>query len=230
MSGALSGLSSMATKHVLADLSRDYAQKTGQRVSVTSMGGVDAAARVRAGEQCDFVVLAADAIARLEAEGLIAPGSRTDVARSGIAVAVVAGAHAPDISSEGAVRDAVMKAKAIAFSTGPSGSHLARLFEKWGIAESVKPRLKQAPVGIPVGALLARGEADLGFQQLSELIHLDGIRVVGPLPPDIQAMTTFSAGVCATSAHRDGARALLQFLSSSVTDECKRQHGMEPCP
>ena len=124
MTSALSGLSSMATQHVLADLSRDYARKTGQRVSVTSMGGVDAAARVRAGERCDFVVLAADAIAKLEAEGLVVSGSRADIARSGIAVAVAAGAPAPDISSESAVRDAVMNAKAIGFSTGPSGSHL----------------------------------------------------------------------------------------------------------
>lgn len=228
MSAALSGLSSMATKHVLADLSREYAQKTGQRVSVISMGGVDAAARVRAGERCDFVVLAADAIARLEAEGLVVSGTRADIARSGIAVAVAAGAPAPDISTEDAVRDAVTKAKAIGFSTGPSGSHLGRLFEKWGIAESVKPRLRQAPPGVPVGALLARGEADLGFQQLSELIHLDGITLLGPLPAGIQATTTFSGAVCATSSHAQETRDLLSYLTSSETTACKQRHGMSP--
>jgi molybdate transport system substrate-binding protein len=228
MTSALSGLSSMATKHVLADLSRDYVRKTGQRVSVTSMGGVDAAARVRAGERCDFVVLAADAIASLEAEGLVVSGTRADVARSGIAVAVAAGAPAPDISSESAVRDAVMKARAIGFSTGPSGSHLAHLFEKWGIAESVKTRLKQAPPGVPVGALLVRGEADLGFQQLSELIHLDGITLLGPLPAAIQATTTFSGAVCTTSGHAPETRDLLAFLTSPETTACKQRHGMSP--
>jgi molybdate transport system substrate-binding protein len=228
MSAALAGLSSMATKHVLADLSREYAQKTGQRVSVISMGGVDAAARVRAGERCDFVVLAADAIARLEAEGLVVSGSRADIARSGIAVAVAAGAPAPDISSEAAVRDAVVKAKAIGFSTGPSGSHLGRLFEKWGIAESVRARLRQAPPGVPVGALLARGEADLGFQQLSELIHLDGITLLGPLPAGIQATTTFSGAVCATSVRVEETREWLAFLTSTETTACKQRHGMSP--
>jgi len=228
MSAALAGLSSMATKHVLADLSRDYAQKTGQRVSVLSMGGVDAAERVRAGERSDFVVLAADAIARLEAEGLVVSGSRADVARSGIAVAVAAGAPAPDISSEAAVRDAVVKARAIGFSTGPSGSHLGRLFEKWGIAESVRARLKQAPPGVPVGALLARGEADLGFQQLSELIHLDGITLLGPLPASIQATTTFSGAVCAKSDRAQEAREWLAFLTSNETTACKQRHGMSP--
>jgi molybdate transport system substrate-binding protein len=228
MTSALSGLSSMATKHVLADLSRDYVRKTGQRVSVTSMGGVDAAARVRAGERCDFVVLAADAIASLEAEGLVVSGTRADVARSGIAVAVAAGAPEPDISSESAVRDAVMKAKAIGFSTGPSGSHLGRLFEKWGIAESVRPRLKQAPPGVPVGALLARGEADLGFQQLSELIHLDGITLLGPLPAGIQATTTFSGALCTTSERAQETRAWLAFLTSTETTACKQRHGMSP--
>jgi len=228
MSEALAGFSSMATKHVLADLSRDYAQKTGRRVSVISMGGVDAAARVRAGEKCDFVVLAADAIARLEAEGLVVAGSRADIARSGIAIAVAADARTPDVSNEDAVRDAVIKAKAIGFSTGPSGSHLARLFEKWGIAEAVKPRLRQAPPGVAVGDLIARGEADLGFQQLSELIHLDAIQVLGPLPPAIQATTTFAGGVCSASAHPDDTRALFAFLTSPETSACKQRHGMSP--
>jgi molybdate transport system substrate-binding protein len=141
---------------------------------------------------------------------------------------VAAGARAPDISTEEAVRDAVVNARIVGFSTGPSGKHLEFLFRKWGIAETIRPRLRQAPPGTGVGALIAQGEVEVGFQQLSELIHLEGIRLVGPLPPDIQSMTTFSAGVCATSAQREQARALLQFLSSSVTGDCKRRHGMEP--
>jgi len=229
VSAALAGVSSMATKHVLAELGEVYEEKTGLRVSVESMGGVDAAARVRAGGKYDFVALASDALAKLETEGHVVAGTHRDIARSGIAMAVAAGAHAPDISTEEAVRDAVVNARTIGFSTGPSGKHLEFLFRKWGIADTIGPRLRQAPPGTGVGSLIARGEVALGFQQLSELIHLEGIRIVGPLPPDIQSMTTFSAAVCATSAHRDQARALLQFLSSSVTDDSKRRHGMEPC-
>ena len=228
MSKALTGISSMATKHVLAELAQTYEEKAGMQVRVESMGGVDAAARVRGGERYDFVSLASEALAKLESEGHVVPGTRRDIARSGIAMAVAKDAPAPDISTEEAVRDAVAKAKSIGFSTGPSGTHLAFLFEKWGIADTVRPRLKQAAPGVGVGALVANGDVELGFQQMSELIHVEGIRVVGALPDDIQSMTTFSAGVCATSAHREQARALLQFLSSSVTDDCKRRHGMEP--
>jgi molybdate transport system substrate-binding protein len=229
MGEALTGISSMATKHVLAELAKTYAEKTAIGVCVESMGGVDAAARVRGGQTYDFVSLASDALAKLEAEGHVVPGTRRDIARSGIAIAVAKDARAPDISTEEAVRDAVAKAKSIGFSTGPSGAHLAFLFEKWGIADAIRKRLKQAAPGVGVGALVANGDVDLGFQQMSELIHVEGIRLVGALPKDIQSMTTFSAGVCATSAHRERARALLQFLSSSVTDGCKLRHGMQPC-
>ena len=229
MSVEVAGISSMATKHVLAELAATYESRTGRRVSVESMGGVDAAARVRTGGTYDFVALAADALAKLESEGHVVAGTHRDIARSGIAMAVAAGARAPEISNEEAVRDAVVNARTIGFSTGPSGKHLEFLFRKWGIADTIGPRLRQASPGTGVGSLIAKGEVELGFQQLSELIHLDGIRIAGPLPPEIQSMTTFSAGVCATSAHRGEARALLQFLSSSVTDDCKRRHGMEPC-
>jgi len=228
MSEALAGLSSMATAHLLAELARDYAAKTGKRVSVFSMGGVDAAARVRAGERCDFVVLAADAIARLEAEGHVVAGTRTVVARSGIAVAVPAGATKPDISTEDALREAVMNARAIGYSTGPSGTHLARMFDAWGIVAVVQPKLKQAPPGVPVGALLARGEADLGFQQLSELIHLKDITLVGPLPSGVQSMTAFTGAVCKTSTRPEDARALLAFFASPDNTACKQRHGMTP--
>ena len=221
MSAALAGLSSMATKHLLAELAAEYESKTGTPVSVTSMGGVDAAARVRAGEGCDFVVLAKDAIAKLEAEGHVA-GTRTDIAHASIAVAVPAAAPAPDLSTEDAVRDAVMNARAVGYSTGPSGVHLLRVFERWG----VKPRLVQAPPGIGVGELIRRGEVTLGFQQLSELIHLDGIRLAGALPAAIQSVTTFCGAVCASSARHDEARAFLASIASGDRDAWRR-HGLQ---
>ncbi|HKE41726.1 MAG TPA: substrate-binding domain-containing protein [Casimicrobiaceae bacterium] len=224
----ITGISSMATRHVLAELAEAYEQQSRQRVAVESVGGVEAARRVEAGEAFDFVVLAVDAIERLAAAGRVDPGSRSDLARSGVAIAVAAGARRPDVTDERAVRQAVLDARSVAYSTGPSGAHLLRLFERWGIADTIAPRIVQAPPGVPVGALVARGDSDLGFQQLSELMHLPGIDVVGLLPKEIQAVTTFSAAVCSVSTRPDAAKALLSFLTSPEADAAKRRHGMEP--
>jgi molybdate transport system substrate-binding protein len=106
--------------------------------------------------------------------------------------------------------------------------YLARLFGQWGIEEAIRPRLVQPPSGTPIGALVASGQVALGFQQLSELIHMSGIQVVGTLPPEIQVTTTFSGGVCAASTQHDAARAFLAFITSADTAEAKRRHGMEP--
>ena len=228
MSSALKVISSMATKRLLADLVALYRQTTTQDVSVESVGGVDAAKRVRAGEAFDAVALAADAIDALIASGHIVAGSRVDLVRSGVAVAVRAGAPPPDIGSEEAVKQAVLAARSLSYSTGPSGVQLAKLFERWGIAESVQARLVQAPPGVPVGSLVAEGKADLGFQQLSELMSLPGIDVIGPLPPTIQIVTTFSAGLAATSTQPEAVRAMLAFLRSPATAQAKRDNGMEP--
>jgi len=224
----ITGISSMATRHLLADLSEAYEQQSGLRVAVVSVGGVDAARRVQEGEAFDFVVLAADAIERLAAAGRVDAGSRTDLARSGMAIAVAAGVRPPDIGSEQAIRDTVLAAHSIGYSTGPSGAHLVNLFGRWGIAETIAPRIVQAPPGVPVATLVARGDVELGFQQLSELMHQPGIDVVGLLPPEIQLVTIFSGAVCSTSHRREAAKALLSFLASPVADAAKRRHGMEP--
>ena len=173
----------MATRQLLAALTRSWQDRSGQAVAIESVGGVDAAKRVQAGEAFDLVVLASDAIDKLMATGCLEPGSRVDLVRSGTSVAVPAGAAWPDISHEDAVRAAVLAAPTLGYSTGPSGVALAKLFERWGIAEQVQPRIVTPPPGTPVGALIARGEVALGFQQLSELIHVPGIDIVGPLPP-----------------------------------------------
>jgi molybdate transport system substrate-binding protein len=228
MSTEILGISSMATRQVLAELVDAYQRQTGQRVTISSVGGVDAAKRVAAGEAFDVVILAADAIAKLIAAGHVLAGSKVDLVHSGVSVAVRAGSAQPDISSEDAVRAAVLAARTVSYSTGPSGVALAQLFERWGIAEDIKSRLVTPPPGIPVGSLVAKGEVELGFQQLSELINLEGITVVGPLPPAIQITTTFSGGVCAASTQAEAVRAMLAYMASPAAAEAKRRQGMDP--
>jgi molybdate transport system substrate-binding protein len=226
--GRITGISSMAMRHVLTELSDAYERRSGQAVAIVSAGGVDAARRVADGEAFDFVVLAANAIDKLAADGRVDPESRTDLARSPVAIAVAAGATRPDVCSEPAIRDAVLRARSIGYSTGPSGEHLVGLFKRWGIADLSAPRIVQAPPGVPVATLVARGDVELCFQQLSELMDVPGVDVIGLLPPEIQLTTVFAAAVCRTSSCPVYAAALLSFLASSEAAAAKRRHGMEP--
>jgi molybdate transport system substrate-binding protein len=223
----IKGISSMATRQLLAELVVDYKKLSDADISIESVGGIDAAKRVQAGEAFDVVILASDAIDKLIAAGHIDPTSKVNLVNSGVAVAVKAGAAAPDISSEAAVKAAVLAAKTISYSTGPSGVALAKLFERWGIEQQIASRIVQAPPGVPVGSLVAKGEVELGFQQLSELIHLDGISIVGPLPPEIQITTTFSAGVCTASTQADVVNKILAYMASPAAAAAKLRQGME---
>lgn len=218
----------MATRQVLAELVVDFQAVSGVSVAIESVGGVDAAKRVQAGEAFDVVILASDAIDKLIAAGHLQPGSRVDLVRSGVAAAVREGAPLPDLGSEEAVRSAVLAARSISFSTGPSGVALAKLFERWGIAEQIRARTVQAPPGVPVASLVASGEVELGFQQLSELLGVAGIAIAGPLPAEIQITTVFSAGISVHTAQADAVRAMLAHMTAPQTADAKRRQGMEP--
>jgi molybdate transport system substrate-binding protein len=228
MACQIKGISSMATRRIMADLIGLYEQRSGCRVTIKSMGGVDAARAIRAGEPIDVILLASNVMEQLEAEGYIGSGSRRDFARSGIAMAVRVGAQWPSISNDEAVKVAVLGARKICYSTGPSGDHLLQLWERWGILGTISERAIQAPPGVPVAALVARGDADLGFQQLSELLHFPGIHIVGPLPSEIQATTVFSVGVSSSSSRVESVCGLVTFLNSPEADAVKRKHGMDP--
>lgn len=228
MPTVLTGISSMATRALLADLAAAWRTRSGVEVAIQSVGGVDAARRVQSGEAFDLVVLAADAIDKLLASGHAVPGSRVDLVCSGVAVAVGEGAAPPDIASEDAFKRAVLAARTVGYSTGPSGTALLKLFERWGLFETLMGRLVQARPGVPVASLVASGEVELGVQQLSELLNVPGIRIVGPLPEAIRIDTIFAAAICSTSAQRDVVRTLLDFLASPETAATKRRHGMEP--
>jgi molybdate transport system substrate-binding protein len=221
-------ISSMATKALLVDLARLFeAQSPAYSVQIESVGGVDAAKRVQAGEAFDCVVLASNAIDSLMQGGKLVPGSRVDLVHSSVAVAVPAGAPCPDIASEEALKQAVLQAISIGYSTGPSGLELLKQFERWGITAQVQDKLMQAQPGIPVGALLAQGRVALGFQQLSEMMGVQGITVLGPLPEAVQVTTTFSGSVSVTSAQAQAVQDLLRFWASEATAQIKLGHGLQ---
>lgn len=217
----------MATARLLAELIRLFESISARSTTLESVGGVDAAKRVRNGEAFDLVILASDVIDTLIAEGHIVDGTRVDLVRSPIAVAVRSGMSHPDISSADNVRSAVVSAGRVCYSTGPSGTHIAKLLTRWGLDRG-QTTITVAPPGVPVGLLVARGDIALGFQQLSEFIGVQGIDVIGMLPDDIQSVTTFSGGVARTTRQPEHARELLEYMAGAAVAGVKRTHGMEP--
>jgi len=204
-------------------------EKASQHKVVTEWAGTsDIMKRMKAGEDVDLVVGPAGLIDELTRFGRIVSGSRVDLAKSGVGVAVRKGAPRPDISSGEALKRALLSAKSVSYSSGPSGVYLAGLFERWGVAEQLKPKIRQTPPGVAVGEVVARGEAEIGFQQVSELLPISGIDYIGPLPKDIQQVTVFSGGIHAASKEPDAARELLKFLTAPAAAPVIRKKGMEP--
>jgi len=220
-------LSSMAARDVLAELIKGFTAQTGQPVAAEAAGGVEVAKRIQSGEAADVVVLSDTAIDKLIAAAQLCPG-RVDLVKSGVAIAVRSGASQPDIGTEAAVKAAVCGASLLSYSTGPSGVYLEKLFERWGILETIRSRIVVPPPGIPVGTLVADGRAALGFQQLSELLNVAGIEVLGPLPAAIQTITTFSAGISVRCEHPQLAAQLLDYMRLPAATGVKQRYGMEP--
>lgn len=227
MNDAIQVISSMAPRLLLEDLLAQYRVESGMEVRLESVGGVDAARRIRDREVFDAAILASGAIQKLiDADRILADG-RVDLLRSSVAVAVPADHPHPDIGTEEGLRQAVLCADSIGYSTGPSGVALAALFERWGISDEIADRIHVPPPGVPIGSLLASAQLALGFQQYSELINIDGVDVLGSLPKPVRIETVFSGGICAASRNRDAAARLLEFLASDKNTPSKRRHGME---
>ena len=221
-------IASAAVREVVVDLIPAFEKTTGHRISTIWAGTEAITKRISGGEVVDVVLIAAPNIDKLIAEGKLVAGSRADVAKSGIGVAVRAGSPAPDISSRESVKNAVLAAKSVAYSSGPSGVYLADLFKKMRIAEQIKDKVKQTPSGVQVGEVVARGESELGFQQVSELLHLKGIQYLGPLPAEIQHVTVFSAGLHISAPSPDPAKALVHFLTAPEAAASIKRSGMDP--
>ncbi|MYS84155.1 substrate-binding domain-containing protein [Embleya scabrispora] len=226
MDGRIRGLSSMATRLILAELAEDIRVVHGMPVRFDSAGGVEIARRVREGTEADVLVLADDALAELASEGHLLGGTVRPLWTSQVVAAVPAGSPVPAFGSESDLRAALLAAGRIAYSTGPSGTALIELITRLQLADTLRGRLVQAPPGVPVGSLLASGEADLALQQHSELMDLPGVVVIGPLPGETAISSTFGGAVLASSNAPHRAREVLDILGSDTASEVARAKGM----
>jgi molybdate transport system substrate-binding protein len=221
-------LATPGVREIYNELVPQFERASGHKVTSEWAGTVDVTKRIGGGETVDLVIMARNSLDELTRQGRIVAASRVNVAKSGMGVAVRAGAQKPDIASGDAVKALMLSAQSIAYSSGPSGVYLERLVQRMGIADAIKAKMKQIPPGGAVGEWVARGDAEIGFHQVSELIPVKGIDIVGPLPPDIQEMTVFAAGVHANASQADAAAALAAWLAAPEAAAVIRKHGLEP--
>jgi molybdate transport system substrate-binding protein len=221
-------MATVAVKETFLGLAQQFEKSSGHKVVPVWSASTDITKRVKAGETADIVIVGAGAIDELITSGKLLSGSRVDLMKSGIGVAVRAGAFKPDISSQEALKRTLLSARSIGYSTGLSGVYLNSLFERMGIADELKPKLKQAPPASLVGEMVARGEVEIGFHQVSELIHVAGITYLGPLPPEIQQITTFSSGIHVGAKDPNAAKAFVEFLHSPSAAPVIKRNGLEP--
>lgn len=221
-------LASGATREVIGDLLPAFEKGSGHKVAMTFTGSANIKKRIAAGEAYDLVIVGGPVIDAFIQQGKITPGSRTDLMKSGVGAAVRAGAPKPDIGTSDALRKTLLSAKSIGYSSGPSGDYVVSLVERMGVADQVKPKMKQVPSGSRISAMIDSGDAEIGFQQISELIHEKGIAYLGPLPAEVQKITVFSAGLQAGAKEPEAAKALVKALKSPEAAAVIKAHGMEP--
>ncbi len=227
-------LSTTAMKMVFEELSPRFERETGHRLSVSLGPSAQLEKRLADGEAADAAILTMAGAKDLIARGKIVAGSLTDVARSSIGVAVPKGAPRPDLSSAEGFKRAMLAAKAIAVSKpvggGASGAHMAKVFDELGIAAAMAAKAKYGAGGAAglAGLVVLRGEADIGIQQMAELMAVDGIDVVGPLPKELQSVTPFTAAIPASASHPDAGRAVIAFLTTPEAKAVIKANGLEP--
>jgi len=221
-------VSTQATQEAYLELVAQFEKTSGHKVTTVFTGTLNVQKRLADGEPYDLIIMAGPAIVDQIKLGKAVAGSRVDFAKSGTGVAVRKGAAKPDISSADALKKTLLAAKSIGYSTGPSGLYMLSVFEKLGIADQVKGKLKQTPSGVFVGTLIASGETEVGFQQISELVHFAGIDYVGPLPGELQRMTVFSAGIHTGTKQADATKALIKFITAPAAASVIRKHGLDP--
>ena len=233
LSGAASAaeikvLSTQATEQSYRELVPQFEKATGHKVTTIFTGTLDADKRVAANQQHDLLIMSQSSIDAHVKGGKVVQGSRVDLARSGVAVGVKAGASKPDISSVDTLKRTILSAKSIGYSTGPSGNYIITLFERLGVLDQVKPKMKQTATGVFVGSIIASGDVEIGFQQVSELSQYEGVDYVGPLPAEVQNYTTFSSGILSNAKEAEAARALVRYITSPQAGAVYRKRGMEP--
>lgn len=221
-------LSTQATEEAYRELVPQFEKATGHKVTTVFTGTLGAQKRLADGETYDMIIMSAPSIDAQIKAGKVIAGSRIDIAKSGVGVGVPKGAPKPDISTTEALKKTLLAAKSIGYSTGPSGAYMVSLFEKLGLADQVKEKLKQTPTGVFVGTIIASREVEIGFQQVSELSDFPGVDYVGPLPADVQNTTVFSTGMIVDAKEAEAAKALVKYLTSPEAGSAFKKRGMEP--
>jgi molybdate transport system substrate-binding protein len=221
-------IASTAMREVLEELVPMFERGSGHKVVLSFQSGSVLPVKVKEGAQADLVVTTPATIDELVAAGKLVANTRIDFVRSGAGVAVRAGAPKPDISTPEAFKNALLAAKSVGYSQGPSGVHFMSVLTRLGIADQVKAKGVVPPLGTRVGTLIAKGEAEIGVQQITELIQIPGIDFIGPLPKELQANIIYATATPTSAKERDAAAALVRFLSSEPALPIIKKLGLEP--
>jgi molybdate transport system substrate-binding protein len=225
----MKGLFSNGVKAVVLDLLPEFERASGVTPVITWASTNMLLDEIRKGATGDLAILTDEVIDDLIRQGKMMAGSRVDLARSAIGIAVRQGAPRPDISSAVALKQTLLSARAISYSkTGISGVYFPTVLERLGIAAQVASKVLIPPTGVPVGEVVAKGDAEIGVQQISELLPVSGIEIVGPLPAELQKVTVFSAGLFVGAPEPQVAKALVAMLTSAAARPVYQRKGMEP--